>query len=235
MKKRKFNVEGTVLANIFVNGIEANRPEEAIKIFEEKFENLGIVGWTDWRKDIEVSEVIDYSEKVNDVLKRMGLDGTYKVSGVPEIVFEYDEFTIFSARFECLLNVYFIVFKGTNEVFLPVLQRDNSFISFSYMCGDKPFKDNLNKVFFSNGKDVLLYVPELDEFELLEQNGTKTVFGNRINYIIEKSNVNELNIVSSDVLSIVLTSNNKKIILNAEYESEVDTIPYRLNKIESII
>ena len=56
MEKKKFNVQGTVLANIIVNGIEANTPEEAIKKFKEKFEGLGIVDWADWNKDIEVSD-----------------------------------------------------------------------------------------------------------------------------------------------------------------------------------
>lgn len=58
MEKKKFNVQGTVLANIIVNGIEANTPEEAIKKFKEKFEGLGIVDWADWNKDIEVIKSI---------------------------------------------------------------------------------------------------------------------------------------------------------------------------------
>ena len=236
---KKFNVSGVVLANVFANGIEANTKEEAIEKYKNMFESKDFVDWADWH-DIDADEAIDYSEKVIDVLKRMELDGTYKVSGVPEIVFDCGDFLLFSVNFESSLyptirNVYFIVMNGTNEVFLPVVQGYNSIISFNYMCGNKPFKDNLNKVFFSNGKDVLLYVPELDEFAPIVKNGTRTVLGNRINYIIEKANVNELNIVRSSVLSIVLTSNNKKIVLTAEYDSEVDEVPSRLTKIESII
>ena len=85
MKKKQFNVQGTVLANIFVNGIEANTPEEAVKIFKDKFESLGIVDWTDWHKDIEVSEVIDYTEKVNKKKKKMGLNlNNHKSSNLQE-------------------------------------------------------------------------------------------------------------------------------------------------------
>ena len=84
MKKKQFNVEGTVLANIFVNGIEANTPEEAVKIFKDKFESLGIVDWTDWNKDIEVSEVIDYTEKVNNALYNSGYG--VKVVEMPKLV-----------------------------------------------------------------------------------------------------------------------------------------------------
>ena len=236
---KKFNVSGVVLANVFANGIEANTKEEAIEKYKNMFESKDFVDWADWH-DIDAEEAIDYAEKVSDVLKRMEIDCTYKVSGVPEIVFDCGDFLLFSVNFESSIyptirNVYFIVMDGTNEVFLPVVQGYNSIISFNYMCGDKPFKDNLNKVFFSNGKDILLYVPALDEFAPLEKKGTKTVLGNRINYILKKANVNQLSIVSSNELSIVMTSNNKKIVLNAEYDSEFDEIPYRLTKFESII
>ena len=87
MKKKKFNLEGTVLTNIFANGIEAENQEEAIKKFKEKLESCDFVDWTDWH-DIEVSEAVDYSDRVNKVLKKMGLDNQYKVLNMPEIVYD---------------------------------------------------------------------------------------------------------------------------------------------------
>lgn len=55
MKKKKFNVQGTVLANIVANGIEANTQEEAIKKLKQLLESCEFVDWTDWH-DIDVSE-----------------------------------------------------------------------------------------------------------------------------------------------------------------------------------
>jgi len=55
MKKKKFNVQGTVLANIVANGIEANSKEEAIEKFTLMVESNRLVDWVDWH-DIEASE-----------------------------------------------------------------------------------------------------------------------------------------------------------------------------------
>ena len=239
MKKKQFNVQGTVLANIFVNGIEANTPEEAVKIFKDKFESLGIVDWTDWHKDIEVSEVIDYTEKVNNVMRKMGLNlNHHKVVSIPEIVFEYADFYLFSVNIEyCLGNgvLYFIVMKNDNEVYLPICKNDTPLLSFNYMFNDKPFEDNLDKVFFSNGTMVIWSNPKSKEFITIEDDGVKTIIGSRLQFIREKTGITELNINSSDVFSLSLTSEDKKCDLDAEYSSPIDYIPCRLTKIESII
>lgn len=239
MKKKKFNVQGTVLANIVANGIEANTPEEAVKIFKDKFESLGIADWTDWHKDIEVSEVIDYTEKVNNVMRKMGLNlNHHKVVSIPEIVFEYADFYLFSVNIEyCLGNgvLYFIVMKNDNEVYLPVIQRCTSMLSLDYMCNDKPSEENLNKVFFSNGKTVIWSKPNSKEFITIEDDGIKTIIGSRLQFIMEKTGITELNINSSDVFSLSLTSEDKNCDLDAEYSTPIDYIPCRLTKIESII
>lgn len=253
MNKKKFNVQGTVLANIVANGIEAESKEEAIKIFKEKFENLGIVDWTDWNKDIEASDVIDYSERINKVLKKMGLDNQYKVLNMPEIVYDYGDFSLFSVDFNVLANnvfpfstsrkVFFIVFDN-GELFLPITQ--SSFvdryvyeISFNYMseCKNVPFEKNLTKVFFTDGEDVLAYVPTstIGFFTMYEDQGVPTSLGKRVHYIIKKTGVEGLYITKSDDYELNLTSSDKKIDFDASYKSENDYIPERLTKIESII
>lgn len=250
MKKKKFNVQGTVLANIIANGIEANTPEEAVKIFKDKFESLGIVDWTDWHKDIEASEVIDYSERVNKVLKKMGLDNEYKVMNMPEIVYDYGDFALLSVHFKVLNNgaqiaisgeVFFIVFDN-GELFLPIKQSffgDGYDISFNYMSESKdvPFEKNLTKVLFSDGEDVLAYVPTstIGFFTMYEDQGVPTSLGKRVHYIIKKTGVEGLYITKSDDYELNLTSSDKKIDFSASYKSENDYIPERLTKIESII
>ena len=238
MKKKQFNVEGTVLANIFVNGIEANTPEEAVKIFKDKFESLDIVDWTDWH-DIDVSEVIDYTEKVNDVMRKMGLNlNHHKVVSIPEIVSEYADFYLFSVNIEYYFGngvLYFIVMKNDNEVYLPICKNDTPLLSFDYMCNDKPFEDNLSKVFFSNGTMVIWSKPNSKEFITIEDDGVKSIIGSRLQFIREKTGITELNINSSDVFSLSLTSEDKNCDLDAEYSTPIDYIPCRLTKIESII
>lgn len=239
MKKKKFNVQGTVLANIVANGIEANTPEEAIKIFKDKFESLGIADWTDWDKNIKVFETFDYSEAVNHVMRKIGLNlNHHKVVSIPEIVFEYFDFYIFSVKLECWLGarvLYFIVMKNNNEVYLPVCKNQTSLLSLDYMRNDKPFEDNLDKVFFSNGRTTIWLNPKSKDFITIEDDGIKTIIGRRLQYIMGKTGITELHINSSDVFSLSLTSEDKICDLDAEYSSPIDYIPYRLTKIESII
>lgn len=237
MSKKKFNVAGTVLANIFVNGIEANTPEEAIKKLKEKLESCDFVDWTDWH-DIDVSEVIDYTEKVNDVMRKMGILNSHKVVSIPEVVFEYEDFYLFSVNIEyCFVNsvLYFIVMKNDNEVYLPICKNDTQLLYFNYMPNDKPFEDNLDKVFFSNGTKVIWSKPKSKEFITIEDDGVKTIIGSRLQFIMEKTGITELNINFSDAFSLSLTSEDKKCDLDAEYPTPIDYIPCRLTKIESII
>lgn len=249
MKKKKFNVEGTVLTNIFANGIEAENQEEAIKKFKEKLESCDFVDWTDWH-DIEVSEVFDYSERVNKVLKKMGLDNQYKVLNMPEIVYDYGDFSLLSVQFKVLINeipiatsgkVFFIVFDN-GELFLPIKQSffGNGYdISFNYMSESKdvPFEKNLTKAFFTDGEDVLAYVPTSTNgfFTMYEEQGVPTSLGKRVNYIIKKTGIEGLYVTNSSDYDLELTSSDKKIDLSASYKSENDYIPERLTKIESII
>lgn len=239
MNKKKFNVQGTVIANIVANEIEANTPEDAINIFKGKFESLGIVEWTVGYKNIEVSEAIDYTEKVKDVMRKMGLNLNHqKVVSVPEIVLEYADFYIFSVKVEyCLGNgvLYFIVMKNNNEVYLPICKDDTPSLSFDYMCNDKPFEDNLYKVYFSNGTKVIWSKPSSKEFITIEDNGVKTLIGRRLQFIREKTGIAELHINSSDGFSLSLTSKDKKCDLVVDYRAPFDYIPCRLAKIESII
>lgn len=232
---KKFNVSGVVLANIFANGIEANSKEEAINKMKEMLENNRFVDWTDWH-DIDVSEVIDYSEKVREVLKIMG-HSDYKVIGVPEIVFEYDGFGLFTVMVDCgnSSGKVFFIELDNGEIYLPVVQRCTSMISLNYMCNDKPFEENLNKVFFSNGKKIVFFVPKVKAFASFEDDGIKSLFGQRIQFIIEKTGLDEWTVNTSDVFSLELTSADKNIDLDAEYENPLDIVPCRLTKIESII
>lgn len=250
MKKKKFNLEGTVLTNIFANGIEAENQEEAIKKFKEKLESCDFVDWTDWH-DIEVSEAVDYSERVNKVLKKMGLDNQYKVLNMPEIVYDYGDFALLSVHFKVLNHngkqiatsgdVFFIVFDN-GELFLPIKQSffGNGYdISFNYMSKNKevPFEKNLTKVFFSDGEDVLAYVPTSTNgfFTMYEEQGVPTSLGKRVDYIIKKTGIEGLYVTNSSDYDLELTSSDRKIDLSASYKSENDYIPERLTKIEAII
>ena len=252
MQKKKFNVQGTVLANIVANGIEAESKEEAIEKFKNIFEQSNLVDWTDWHNDIEVREAVDYAEKVNNVLKKMGLDNQYKVLNVPEIVYDYGDFLLLSVNFNVLNNgrkiaisgdVFFIVFDN-GELFLPIKQSpfvDGYVyqISFNYMseCKNVPFEKNLTKVLFSDGEDVLAYVPTsaIGFFTMYEEQGVPTSLGKRVNYIIKKTGIEGLYVTNSGDYDLELTSSDKKIDFSASYESETDYIPLRLTKIESII
>lgn len=249
MKKKKFNVEGTVLTNIFARGIEAESQEDAIKKFKEKLESCDFVDWTDWH-DIEVSEVVDYSERVNKVLKKMGLDSQYKVLDIPEIVYDYDSFSLFSVNFKVLNqkgeqiatsgDVFFIVFPNGGGLFLPIKQSCfGNDISFNYMkeSKDVPFEKNLTKVLFTDGEDVLAYVPTKSNgfFTMYVQKGVSTSLGKRFDYIVKKTGMEGLYVTKSSDYDLELTSSDRKIDLSASYKSENDYIPERLTKIEAII
>jgi hypothetical protein len=251
MQKKKFNVQGTVLANIVANGIEAENKEEAIEKFKNIFEQSDLVDWTDWYNDIEVREAVDYADMVNKILKKMGLDYKYKVLNIPEIVYDYGDFSLFSVNFKVLSDgrqiaisgeVFFIVFD-TGELFLPINQSffaDGYYsISFNYMSESKnvPFKENLTKVFFTDGEDVLAYVPTASNgfFTMYEQKGVPTSLGKRVNYIIKKIGIEVMYVTNSSDYDLELKSLDKKIDFRASYKSENDYIPERLTKIESII
>lgn len=247
---KKFNVQGTVLANIVANGIEAENKEKAIEKFKNMFEQNNLVDWTDWHNDIEVRETVDYTDRVNKVLKKMGLDNQYKVSNMPEIVYDYGDFSLLSVHFKVLVNeipmatsgnVFFIVFDN-GELFLPIKQSffGNGYdISFNYMSenNDVPFINNLTKVFFTDGEDVLAYVPKIKNgfFTMYEEQGVPTSLGKRVSYIIKKTGIEGLYVTNSSDYDLELTSSDKKIDLSASYKSENDDVPERLTKIESII
>ena len=150
MKKKKFNVQGTVLANIVANGIEANTPEEAVKIFKDKFESLGIADWTDWHKDIEVSEVIDYTSQVNAALYNSGYG--VKVVEMPKQVVEgTPEITNMIGKVEfwrCKLNngKDIVVFIRGGKVFLPCNPL-NYFLVFDSDCCEATKINQPNDVF----------------------------------------------------------------------------------------
>ena len=254
MQKKKFNVQGTVLANIVANGIEAENKEEAIEKFKNMFERSDLVDWTDWHNDVEAREAVDYAEKVNNVLKKMGLDKQYKVLNMPEIVYDYNYFLLLSVPFKVLYNgrqigtsgeVFFIVFDN-GELFLPIKQSPfvdgyGYQISFNYMseCKNVKFEKNLTKVLFSDGEDVLAFVPVPSSkngyFTTYEEKGVATSLGKRVNYIIKKTGIEGLCVANSDDYDLELTSSDKKIDFSASYKSENDYIPERLTKIEAII
>lgn len=258
MKKKYFNVQGTVLANIVKNGIQAESKEEAIEQFKNMFERSDLVDWTDWRNDIEAIEAFDYTDRINKVLKKMGLDTQYKALNMPELVYDYGDFALFSVYFNVLVKekpiatsgkVFFIVFEN-GELFLPIKQSSYKFInisnfgggydiSFNYMSENKevPFVRNLTKVFFTDGEDVLAYVPKSTNgfFTMYEEQGVPTSLGKRVNFIINKTGIEGLYVANSSVYDLELTSSDKNIDFSASYKSENDYIPERLTKIESII
>lgn len=238
----KYNVSGVVHANIFWNGIEAETQEEAIKKLKDMLETCEFVDWTDWH-DIEVSEVLDYSKKVNDVLESLGLSDCYKAAGIPEIVYDYKDFDLFAVRLENLVdtkekpisgNVYFIVKDG--DVYLPFNQgfAYNKVISFNYMNGAEPFEKNLKKVFFSNGNKTISFSDNGD-FKVLTDGGAKTMLGRRIQYIIAASGVCELYVTRESDEHIELATLDGKFSLVADYEKDYDDVPSQLTKIEHII
>lgn len=248
---KKFNVSGSVLATIFSEGIEAENKEEAIQKFKDMFEGCNFVDWAKWEEDIEVTESIDYIEKLNDVLKKMGLSNKFKASNMSEVVYTHSNFTILSSNFIVLShkgekigvsgNVFFVVFSN-GELFLPINQSlgTNHEISFNYMDNDginTLFEENLTKVFFANGEEVLAYVPVREKgfFVKYEDKGVPTFLGKRFNYIIKRTGIEGLYITKSSIYDLELTSSDKKIDFSASYKSEHDYIPERLTKIESII
>ena len=248
---KKFNVSGSVLATIFSEGIEAENKEEAIQKFKDMFEGCNFVDWAKWEEDIEVTESIDYIEKLNDVLKKMGLSNKFKASNMSEVVYTHSDFTILSSNFIVLShkgekigvsgNVFFVVFSN-GELFLPINQSlgTNHEISFNYMDNDginTLFEENLTKVFFANGEEVLAYVPVREKgfFTKYEDKGVPTFLGKRVNYIIKKTGIERLYITSSSCYGLKLTSSDKKFDFSASYESPNDYIPESLTKIESII
>ena len=246
---KKFNVSGSVLATIFSEGIEAENKEEAIQKFKDMFEGCNFVDWAKWEEDIEVTESFDYIEKLNDVLKKMGLSNKFKASNMSEVVYAHSGFTILSSNFTVLShkgekigvsgNVFFVVFSN-GELFLPINQSlgTNYEISFNYMDNDDIntlFEKNLTKVFFSDGEDLLAYVPVMEIFTKYEYKGVPTLLGKRVNYIIKKTGIEGLYITKSSVYGLELTSSDKKFDFSASYKSANDYIPERLTKIESII
>ena len=138
-------------------------------------------------------------------------------------------------------DVFFIVFDN-GELFLPIKQSffGNGYdISFNYMSENKevPFEKNLTKVFFSDGEDVLAYVPTSTNgfFTMYEEQGVPTSLGKRVDYIIKKTGIEGLYVTNSSDYDLELTSSDRKIDLSASYKSENDYIPEMLTKIEAII
>ena len=248
---KKFNVSCSVLANIFSEGIEAENKTEAFQKFKEMFEGCNFVDWAEWNSDVEITESIDYSEKLNDVLKKMGLSDKYKVSNMSEVVYTHSNFTILSVNFKVLDKkgseiatsgkVFFVVFSN-GELFLPIKKSlgTNYEISFNYMNDggvDTPSEMNLTKVFFTNGEDVLAYVPTSTNgfFTMYEEQGVPTSLGKRVDYIIKKTGIEGLYVTNSSDYDLELTSSDKKIDFSASYNTKSSFIPERLTKIEAII
>lgn len=245
---KKFNVSCSVLANIFSEGIEAENKTEAFQKFKEMFEGCNFVDWAEWNSDVEITESIDYSEKLNDVLKKMGLSDEYKVSNMSEVVYTHSDFTILSVNFKVLDKkgseiatsgkVFFVVFCN-GELFLPIKKSlgTNYEISFNYMNNDgvdTPSEMNLTKVFFTNGEETLAYTHSY-KFLTFQYNGEPTLLGQRVDYITKKVGIEGLYVTNSDDYDLELTSSDKKIDFSASYNTKSSFIPERLTKIEAII
>ena len=245
---KKFNVSCSVLANIFSEGIEAENKTEAFQKFKEMFEGCNFVDWAEWNSDVEITESIDYSEKLNDVLKKMGLSDKYKVSNMSEVVYTHSNFTILSVNFKVLDKkgseidtsgkVFFVVFSN-GELFLPIKKSlgTNYEISFNYMNDggvDTPSEMNLTKVFFTNGEETLAYTHSY-KFLTFKHHGEPTLLGQRVDYIVKNVGIEELYVTNSDDYDLELTSSDKKIDFSASYNTKSSFIPERLTKIEAII
>lgn len=235
MKKKKFNVEGTVLANIFVNGIEANTQEEAVKIFKDKFESLGIVDWTDWHKDIEVSEVIDYTSQVNAALYNSGYG--VKVVEMPKQVVEgTPEITNMIGKVEfwrCKLNngKDIVVFIRGGKVFLPCNPL-NYFLVFDSDCCEATKINQPNDVFryyWLDNNDVYT-ISKDGVFMCIYNSETKfnPIIGQRLSNV-RKHIDDDVYVISSSAYELNLGSvSETNVAYDAYFKEYLDVVPQNI-------
>lgn len=232
---KKFNVEGTVLANIFVNAIEANTPEEAIKKLKEKLENCDFVDWTDWH-DIEVSEIMDYTNKVNEALHNSGYG--VKVVEMPKQVVEgVPEITDMLGNVEfwrCKLNngKELVVFIRCGKVYLPCNPL-NYFLVYDSECCEATKIKNPNDVFryyWLSNNDVYTITKEGVFMCLYNSEGKYSpIIGQRLSNVRKHIEDDDVYVISSKAYSLKLGSvSGDNVVYEAYFKEFIDAVPQNI-------
>lgn len=235
MQKKKFNVQGTVLANIAANGIEAENKEEAIEKFTLMVESNSLFDWVDWH-NIEASENIDYTSQVNAALYNSGYG--VKVVEMPKQVVEgTPEITNMIGKVEfwrCKLNngKNIVVFIRGEKVFLPCNPL-NYFLVFDSDCCDANKIKSPNDVFcyyWLSNNDVYTIAKDGTFMCIYNTNGNKysSIFGQRLSNV-RKHIEDDVYVIRSSAYELNLGSvSETNVSYDAYFKESLDDVPQNI-------
>ena len=237
----KYEMNGVYSMSVY-GEVEADTEKEAKEKFRKMVETSMALD-KDWIEETtcEAHLVYDYSFKLEQVMHNSGL--CRKVKSTPKkvnVLYPTNEFGLVEYYVAELVDggyIYFIVIG--DEVLIPCWMTNNK-IRLDVVGTDTDLKNRVFESYWIDKRgEVSTFTKKgvkLTVYNLKAKNLSRTTLGNRISYLIDKTDAIALIVEHSNVDSLEVTdADDPKVSYTARYSSAYDEVPDSLTKVEAII